>query len=111
MRVSVQESFPVQPSSDTPVSQALSLMRGQMKGLSGSLVLSTLLATLAGIFFIKAILSRAVRGRKPKSATADHKTKKSAESTGKSHGANRGNKKDNSEDKKVDSERSPRKRK
>lgn len=110
----LEEKFPLQPSSDTPVSQALSLMRGQVKGLSGSLVLSTLLATLAGIFLVKAVLSWALGGRKPKSATADHKTKKSAESTEKSYGAsasNRGNKKDNSEDKKLDSERSPRKRK
>ncbi|KAI7791978.1 lipase maturation factor 2b [Triplophysa rosa] len=110
----LKEEFPVQPSSDTPVSQALGLMRGQVKGLSGSLVLSTLLATVAGIFLVKAVLSWAFGGRKPKSATADHKTKRPAESTEKSHGAsasNRGNKKDNSEDRKLDSEKSPRKRK
>lgn len=89
-------------------------MRGHVKGLSGALVLSTLLATVAGIFLVKAILSWALGGRKPRSATADHKTKKPSDSTEKSHGAsssNRGNKKDNSEDRKVDADRSPRKRK
>ncbi|XP_056603896.1 lipase maturation factor 2b [Triplophysa dalaica] len=108
----LKEEFPIQPSSDTPVSQALGLMREQVKGLSGSLVISTLLATLAGIFLVKAVLSWAFGGRKPKSATADHKSKK--ESAEKSHGvsaSSRGNKKDNSEDRKLDSERSPRKRK
>lgn len=108
----MQEQFPIQPSSDTPVSQALGLMREQVKGLSGSLVISTLLATLAGIFLVKAVLSWAFGGRKPKSATADHKSKKeSAEKSHRVSASNRGNKKDNSEDRKLDSERSPRKRK
>nr|XP_055047173.1 lipase maturation factor 2-like [Misgurnus anguillicaudatus] len=109
----LKEKFPVQPSSDTPVSQALSLMRDQVKGLSGALVLSTLLATVAGIFLVKAVLSWALGGRKPRSATADQKSKKPSDSTEKTHGAsssNRGNKKDNSEDRKGDTDKSPRKR-
>lgn len=116
MFVYVQEKFPVQPISDTPVSQVLSLIRGHVKGLSGSLVLSTLLATLVGIFLIKAVFSWALGGKKPRPASADHKTKKSkepSETAEKSHAAstsNRGGKKD-SEERRVESERSPRKRK
>ncbi|KAK9975667.1 hypothetical protein ABG768_020907 [Culter alburnus] len=112
----LKEKFPVQPISDTPVSQVLSLIRGHVKGLSGSLVLSTLLATLVGIFLIKAIFSWALGGKKPRPASADHKTKKSkepSETAEKSHAAstsNRGGKKD-SEERRVESERSPRKRK
>ncbi|XP_051974569.1 lipase maturation factor 2b [Xyrauchen texanus] len=102
----LKEKFPVQPSSDTPVSKALSHIRGHLKGLSGPLLLSTLLATLVGIFLIKSTFSWALGGRKPKAATADHKTKKPREPT-----SNRGNRKDNTEDMKLDSEKSPRRRK
>ncbi|XP_042605316.1 lipase maturation factor 2-like [Cyprinus carpio] len=111
----LKEKFPVQPGSDTPVSQVLSLIRGHVKGLSGSLVLSTLLATLAGIFLIKAILSWALGNRKPRPASADHKPKKPkepSEMTEKSQApatSNRGSKKDSNE--KKDTDRSPRKRK
>lgn len=115
MSVCVQEKFPVQPGSDTPVSQVLSLIRGHVKGLSGSLVLSTLLATLAGIFLIKAILSWALGNRKPRPASADHKPKKAkepsemAEKSQAPATSNRGSKKDSNE--KKDTDRSPRKRK
>uniref|UniRef100_A0A8C1F3K9 Lipase maturation factor n=1 Tax=Cyprinus carpio carpio TaxID=630221 RepID=A0A8C1F3K9_CYPCA len=111
----LKEKFPVQPGSDTPVSQVLSLIRGHVKGLSGSLVLSTLLATLAGIFLIKAILSWALGNRKPRPASADHKPKKPkepsemAEKSQAPATSNRGSKKDSNE--KKDTDRSPRKRK
>ncbi|XP_051547301.1 lipase maturation factor 2-like [Myxocyprinus asiaticus] len=104
------EKFPVQPSSDTPVSQVLSHIRGHLKGFSGPLLLSTLLATLASIFLVKAAFSCALGGRKPKSATADHKTKKSKEPSEPST-SNRYNRKDNTEGRKLDSEKSPRRRK
>lgn len=116
MLVCAQEKFPKQPSSDTPVCQILSHIRGHVKGLSGSLVLSTLLATLVGIFLIKAVFSWASGGNKPRPASVDHKTKKPkepSETVEKSHAASlstRGGKKD-SEERKVDSEKSPRKRK
>ncbi|XDV24567.1 hypothetical protein PO909_028700 [Leuciscus waleckii] len=112
----LKEKFPKQPSSDTPVCQILSHIRGQVKGLSGSLVLSTLLATLVGIFLIKAVFSWASGGRKPRPASVDHKTKKTkepSETVEKSPAASlstRGGKKD-SDERKVDSEKSPRKRK
>ncbi|XP_050964395.1 lipase maturation factor 2b [Labeo rohita] len=108
----LKEKFPVEPSSDTPVSQVLSLIRGHVKGLSGPLVLSTLLATLVGIFLIKTVFSWLSGGRKPKPAPADYKTRKPKEpsETGeKSQAAapaNRGGKKDSNERKD-----SPRKRK
>uniref|UniRef100_A0A8C1LBH4 Lipase maturation factor n=1 Tax=Cyprinus carpio TaxID=7962 RepID=A0A8C1LBH4_CYPCA len=111
----LKEKFPVQPGSDTPLSQVLSLIRGHVKGLSGSLVLSTLLATLAGIFLIKAILSWALGNRKPRPASADHKPKKPkepsemAEKSQAPATSNRGSKKDSNE--KKDTDRSPRKRK
>uniref|UniRef100_A0A672RIL1 Lipase maturation factor n=1 Tax=Sinocyclocheilus grahami TaxID=75366 RepID=A0A672RIL1_SINGR len=111
----LKEKFPVQPGSDTPVSQVLSLIRGHVKGLSGSLVLSTLLATLAGIFLIKAVFSWALGSRKPRPASADHKPRKPkepsemAEKSQAPATSNRGSKKDSNE--KKYSERSPRKRK
>uniref|UniRef100_A0A8C2HWG7 Lipase maturation factor n=1 Tax=Cyprinus carpio TaxID=7962 RepID=A0A8C2HWG7_CYPCA len=111
----LKEKFPVQPGSDTPLSQVLSLIRGHVKGLSGSLALSTLLATLAGIFLIKAILSWALGNRKPRPASADHKPKKPkepsemAEKSQAPATSNRGSKKDSNE--KKDTDRSPRKRK
>uniref|UniRef100_A0A8C1Y3Z8 Lipase maturation factor n=1 Tax=Cyprinus carpio TaxID=7962 RepID=A0A8C1Y3Z8_CYPCA len=111
----LKEKFPVQPGSDTPLSQVLSLIRGHVKGLSGSLVLSTLLATLAGIFLIKAILSWALGNRKPRPASANHKPKKPkepsemAEKSQAPATSNRGSKKDSNE--KKDTDRSPRKRK
>uniref|UniRef100_A0A671T045 Lipase maturation factor n=1 Tax=Sinocyclocheilus anshuiensis TaxID=1608454 RepID=A0A671T045_9TELE len=111
----LKEKFPVQPGSDTPVSQVLSLIRGHVKGLSGSLVLSTLLATLAGIFLIKAVFSWALGSRKPRPASADHKPRKPkepsemAEKSQAPATSNRGSKKDSNE--KKDSERSPRKKK
>uniref|UniRef100_A0A673N6B3 Lipase maturation factor n=1 Tax=Sinocyclocheilus rhinocerous TaxID=307959 RepID=A0A673N6B3_9TELE len=107
--------FPAQTGSDTPVSQALSLIRDHVKGLSGSLLLSTLLATLAGIFLLKAVFSWVLGGPKPRPASADHKTRKPkepSETAEKSQAAapsNRGGKKDSNE--KKDSDRSPRKRK
>lgn len=113
--VCVQEKFPARPDSDTPVSQAVSLIRDHVKGLSGSVLLSTLLATLAGLFLIKAIFSWVLGGRKPRPASADHKTRRSkepSETAEKSQAAapsNRGGKKDSSE--KKDLQSSPRKRK
>ncbi len=115
MSVCVQEKVPARPDSDTPVSQAVSLIRDHVKGLSGSLLLSSLLATLAGLFLVKAIFSWVLGGRKPRPASADHKTRKSkepSETAEKSQAAapsNRGGKKDSSE--KKDSQSSPRKRK
>ncbi|KAK2892938.1 hypothetical protein Q8A67_012926 [Cirrhinus molitorella] len=109
------EKFPVQPSSDTPVSQVLSLIRGHVKGLSGPLVLTTLLATLVSIWLFKTVFSWLLGGRKPKPASTDHKTRKpkeSSETAEKSQAqapSNKGNKKDPNE--KRDSEKSPRKRK
>ncbi|XP_067284168.1 lipase maturation factor 2b [Pseudorasbora parva] len=112
----LKEKLPLQPSSDTPVSQVLSLIRGHVKGLSGSLLLSSLLATLVCIFIIKAVFSWALGGKKPRPALADHKTKKTrepSETAEKSHAPSlsaRGGKKD-SEERRAESERSPRKRK
>uniref|UniRef100_A0A673NIY5 Lipase maturation factor n=1 Tax=Sinocyclocheilus rhinocerous TaxID=307959 RepID=A0A673NIY5_9TELE len=91
------------------------LIRDHVKGLSGSLLLSTLLATLAGIFLLKAVFSWVLGGPKPRPASADHKTRKPkepSETAEKSQAAapsNRGGKKDSNE--KKDSDRSPRKRK
>ncbi len=79
MSVCVQEKVPARPVSDTPLSQAVSFIRDHVKGLSGSLLLLTLLATLAGIFLIKAIFSWVLGGRKPRPASADHKTRKAKE--------------------------------
>uniref|UniRef100_A0A8C1QT50 Lipase maturation factor n=1 Tax=Cyprinus carpio TaxID=7962 RepID=A0A8C1QT50_CYPCA len=114
-KAGLKEKFPAQTGSDTPVSQAVSLIRDHVKGLSGSLLLSTLLATLAGIFLIKAVFSWFLGGRKPRPASADHKTRKPkepSETAEKSQAAapsNRGGKKDSNE--KKDSDKSPRKRK
>ncbi|XP_026065809.1 lipase maturation factor 2-like [Carassius auratus] len=111
----LKEKSPVQPVSDMPVSQVLSLIRGHVKGFSGSFVLSALLATLASIFLIKAVFSWASGSRKPRPASADHKPKKPkepSEMVEKSQApaaSNRGSKKDSNE--KKDSDRSPRKRK
>lgn len=114
MSVCVQEKVPARPVSDTPVSQAVSFIRDHVKGLSGSLLLLTLLATLAGIFLIKAIFSWVLGGRKPRPASADHKTRKAkepSETAEKSQAAapsNRGGKDSNE---KKDLQKSPRKRK
>ncbi|XP_016137123.1 lipase maturation factor 2-like [Sinocyclocheilus grahami] len=111
----LKEKFPAQTGSDTPVSQALSLIRDHVKGLSGSLLLSTLLATVAGIFLLKAVFSWVSGGPKPRPALADHKTRKpkepseTAEKSQVAAPSNRGGKKDSNE--KKDSDRSPRKRK
>uniref|UniRef100_A0A671RY50 Lipase maturation factor n=1 Tax=Sinocyclocheilus anshuiensis TaxID=1608454 RepID=A0A671RY50_9TELE len=111
----LKEKFPAQTGSDTPVSQALSLIRDHVKGLSGSLLLSTLLATVAGIFLLKAVFSWVLGGPKPRPASADHKTRKPkepsevAEKSQAAAPSNRGGKKDSNE--KKDSDRSPRKRK
>ncbi|XP_051976735.1 lipase maturation factor 2-like [Xyrauchen texanus] len=104
------EKFPVQPRLDTPVSQVLSHIRSHLKGFSGPLLLSTLLATLASIFLVKSAFSWALGGRKPISATADHKTKKPKEPSEPST-SNRYNRKDNTEGRKLDTEKSPRRRK
>ncbi|XP_072529060.1 lipase maturation factor 2b [Salminus brasiliensis] len=114
----LKEKFPVQPSSDTPVSQALSVLRGQVRGISGPLVLLTLFATVASILLLKALFSRThtPKGPRSKPAASEHKSKKpkeAAEASEKSRAShNRGGKKDNSEERKLDSsDRSPRKRK
>ncbi|XP_036433515.1 lipase maturation factor 2b [Colossoma macropomum] len=108
--------FPVQPSSDTPVSQALGLLRGHVRGLSGPLVLLTLFATVVSILLLKALFSRPhhPKGPKPKSVS-EHKNKKPREAHEGSEKSrappSRGGKKDNSEERKQDSDKSPRKRK
>ncbi|XP_017554407.1 lipase maturation factor 2b isoform X1 [Pygocentrus nattereri] len=113
----LKEKYPVQSSPDTPVSQALGLLRGHVRGLSGPLVLLTLFATVASILLLKALFSRPrhPKGPKPKS-TSEHRNKKPREAHEGSEKSrappNRGGKKDNSEERKQDSDRSPpRKRK
>lgn len=112
----LKKKFPVQPASDSPLSQTLILIRDPIRHLSGALVMSSLIATVAGIFLIKAVFSRFTGGQKPRSALADHRNKKPkepSETAEKSHTASastRPGKKDSNE-RKVDSDRSPRKRK
>ncbi|KAI4884343.1 hypothetical protein NFI96_015521 [Prochilodus magdalenae] len=110
----LKENLPVQPSSDTPVAQALGVLRGQLKGLSGPLVLLTLFATVASILLLKALFSRphTHKGPKPKSEHKSKKPKEASKAAEKSRAPpSQGGKKDNSEERKQDSDRSPRKRK
>lgn len=113
----LKEDFPVQPVSDTPLSQALSLLQSRAKGLSGHLLTSSLFATVVSVLLIKALFSRtrSTKGTKPRSAVPEQKSKKPRDHTEpseKSRGASsRGGRKENSEERKLDSDKSPRKRK
>ncbi|XP_060759367.1 lipase maturation factor 2b [Neoarius graeffei] len=114
----LKEEFPVHRGSDTPLSQALSVLQSQSKGLSGHLLTSSLFATVVSILLIKLLFSRtrSTKGTKPRPSASEQKSKKSREHTEpseKSRGASsRGGKKENSEDRKLDSsDKSPRKRK
>ncbi|XP_062851022.1 lipase maturation factor 2b [Trichomycterus rosablanca] len=112
----LKKTFPVQPSSDTQLSQALSVLQGHAKGLSGPMLILSLLAAVASILLLKVLFSwtGSSKGTKPKTVSSEQKRKPkaAADASGKSHAASsRGGKKDNSEERKLDSDRSPRKRK
>ncbi|KAG9280225.1 lipase maturation factor 2 [Astyanax mexicanus] len=114
----LKEKFPVQPISDSPVTQALSVLRGQVRGICGPLVLLTLFATVATILLLKSLFSRThtSKGPKPRPSSSEHKSKKPKEAPEASEknrpAPSRGGKKDHSEERKLDSsDRSPRKRK
>ncbi|XP_076861371.1 lipase maturation factor 2b [Brachyhypopomus gauderio] len=113
------KEFPVQPSSDAPLDQALGVLRGHAGGLSGPLLLLTLFTAVVSILLLKALFSGSRKGPKPKSkskpSVAEHKSKKpkeAPEASEKSRGpSSRGGKKEISEERRMDSDRSPRKRK
>ncbi|XP_026779548.3 lipase maturation factor 2b [Pangasianodon hypophthalmus] len=113
----LKEEFLVQPVSDTPLSQALSVVQGQAKGLSGHVLTSSLFASVASILLIKALFSRtrSTKSTKPRPAASEQKSKKSRDHTEPSEksrsASSRGGKKENSEERKLDSDKSPRKRK
>uniref|UniRef100_A0A4W4E956 Lipase maturation factor n=1 Tax=Electrophorus electricus TaxID=8005 RepID=A0A4W4E956_ELEEL len=116
----LKEKFPVLPISDTPLAQALSVLRGHARGHSGPLVLLTLFTTVASILLLKDLVSRSrtPKGPKPKSkpATSEHKSKKPREAhpeaSEKNRGpSGRGGRKEGLEERRIDSDRSPRKRK
>ncbi|KAL2102246.1 hypothetical protein ACEWY4_001414 [Coilia grayii] len=100
----LKEKHPVQPVSDSPVAQALGLVRLHVSPLSGPLVLVALCATVASVCLVRCMM-----GQKPKGPTpAEGKGKKAKEpqpATEKSKG-----KKESYEDRAQDSDRSPRKR-
>ncbi|XP_062374397.1 lipase maturation factor 2b [Sardina pilchardus] len=99
----LKEKHPILAVSDSPVGQALELVRDQVSPLSGPLVLLALVATVASVCLVKSMI-----GQKAKGVPAEPKGKKGKEAqpvTEKSKG-----KKDNSEERAQDSERSPRKR-
>ncbi|KAF4079810.1 hypothetical protein AMELA_G00182560 [Ameiurus melas] len=111
------EEFPVQPVSDTPLSQALRVIQSRAKGLSGHLLTSSLFATVVSVLLIKGLFSRtrSTKGTRPRPAVPEQKSKKPRDHTEpseKSRGASsRGGRKENSEERKLDSDKSPRKRK
>ncbi|KAI5093954.1 lipase maturation factor 2, partial [Silurus meridionalis] len=113
----LKEDFPVQPASDTPLSQALNVLQTQTKGLSGHLLTLSLFASVASILFIKALFSRKRRteGVKTRPAPSEQRSKKSRDHTEhseKNRGpSGRGGRKENSDERKPDSDKSPRKRK
>ncbi|KAG7320478.1 hypothetical protein KOW79_016331 [Hemibagrus wyckioides] len=113
----LKEKFPVQPISNTPLSQALTVIQSQSNGLSGHLLTLSLFATVASILLLKFLFSRtgSSKATKARPVAFEQKSKKSrdhAEPSEKSRAApNRGGRKENSEERKMDSDKSPRKRK
>ncbi|TRY94831.1 hypothetical protein DNTS_021350 [Danionella cerebrum] len=108
----LKEKSPLQPVLETSVSQALSLIRNPIKGLSGALVIWTLFASLASIVLLKVVFSSCTGRQKSRSTAAEHKHRKAKEpcEAAEKSASNRAAKKDSSE-RKVDSDKSPRKRK
>lgn len=102
--VSLQESHPVQPVSDSPVGQALELVRGHVSPLSGPLVLLALLATVASVCLVKALM-----GQRPRGTPAAPKGKKAKEPQ--AAGEKSKGKKESSEDRAHKADGSPRRRK
>ncbi|XP_066524489.1 lipase maturation factor 2b [Hoplias malabaricus] len=103
--------FPVQPSPSAPLTQALGLLRGFVRGLSGPLVLSTLFATVVSILLLKALFSRT-----QSAAAASEPRSRKPRAAGKAPERSRGSpsrkgKKEISEEKKPETDKSSRKRK
>lgn len=113
----LKEVFPVQPSSDTPLSQALNVLQSQTNSLSGPLLTLSLFATVVSILLLKVVFSWTGNTKVTKSrpAPSEQKSKKSREHTEPSEksrsASSRGGRKENTEERKLDSDKSPRKRK
>ncbi|XP_060745093.1 lipase maturation factor 2b [Tachysurus vachellii] len=113
----LKEEFPVQPISHTPLSQALNVLQSQSHGLSGHLLMLSLFATVASIFLLKALFfrTRSTKATKARPAASEQRNKKSRDHTEPSEksraASSRGGRKENSEERKLDSDKSPRKRK
>uniref|UniRef100_A0A8C7U2X1 Lipase maturation factor n=1 Tax=Oncorhynchus mykiss TaxID=8022 RepID=A0A8C7U2X1_ONCMY len=109
----LKETFPIQPSPDSPLAQALKQVRGHVQTLPGHLVLWSLLATVATIWLFKTLLSGVLGGRKAKPTPAEPKAKKAkAQPAAKNASASSLKAgRENSEESRRDADKSPKKRK
>uniref|UniRef100_A0A8C8EWR5 Lipase maturation factor n=1 Tax=Oncorhynchus tshawytscha TaxID=74940 RepID=A0A8C8EWR5_ONCTS len=109
----LKETFPIQPSPDSPLAQALKQVRGHVQTLPGHLVLWSLLATVATIWLFKTLLSGVLGGRKAKPTPAEPKAKKAkAQPAAKNASASSLKAgRENSEESRREADKSPKKRK
>ncbi|CAB1345817.1 unnamed protein product [Coregonus sp. 'balchen'] len=109
----LKEKFPIQPSPDSPLAQALRQVRGHVQTLPGHLVLWSLLSTVATIWLLKTLLSGALGGRKARPTTAEPKAKKAKDQPAEKRGSASSLKaeRENFEERKQDADRSFKKRK
>uniref|UniRef100_A0A4W5JPN2 Lipase maturation factor n=1 Tax=Hucho hucho TaxID=62062 RepID=A0A4W5JPN2_9TELE len=109
----LKEKFPIQPSPDSPLAQALRQVRGHVQTLPGHLVLWSLLATVATIWLLKTLLSGVLGGRKAKTTPAEPKAKKAKDQPAEKSASASSLKaeRENSEESRRDADKSPKKRK
>ncbi|XP_041707873.1 lipase maturation factor 2-like [Coregonus clupeaformis] len=109
----LKEKFPIQPSPDSPLAQALRQVRGHVQTLPGHLVLWSLLSTVATIWLLKTLLSGALGGRKARPTPAEPKAKKAKDQPAEKRGSASSLKaeRENFEERKQDADRSFKKRK
>uniref|UniRef100_A0A8C7DRV9 Lipase maturation factor n=1 Tax=Oncorhynchus kisutch TaxID=8019 RepID=A0A8C7DRV9_ONCKI len=109
----LKETFPIQPSPDSPLAQALKQVRGHVQTLPDHLVLWSLLATVATIWLFKTLLSGVLGGRKAKPTPAEPKAKKAkAQPAAKNASASSLKAgRETSEESRRDADKSPKKRK
>nr|XP_023832170.1 lipase maturation factor 2 [Salvelinus alpinus] len=109
----LKEKFPIQPSPDSSLAQALKQVRGHVQTLPGHLVLWSLLATVATIWLFKTLLSGVLRGRKAKPTLAEPKAKKAKVQTAAKNASASSLKaeRENSEESRRDADKSTKKRK
>uniref|UniRef100_A0A673X4W0 Lipase maturation factor n=1 Tax=Salmo trutta TaxID=8032 RepID=A0A673X4W0_SALTR len=109
----LKEKFPIQPSPDSPLAQALRQVRDHVQTLPGHLVLWSLLATVATIWLLKTLLSGVLGGRKAKPTPAEPKAKKAKDQPAAKNASASSLKaeRENSEESRRDADKSPKKRK